>query len=67
MLNDPPFVTPKDDVVFDIPLDIELPETDEEVLMLSVLEMQGLLRTGQLTATELTTIALTCLKKYDQT
>ena len=33
--------------------------------MLSVLEMQGLLRTGQLTATELTTIALECLEKYD--
>lgn len=65
VLNEPPYVTPKEDVVFDIPVDIVRPETDEEILMLSVLEMQGLLRSGSLTATELTQIALDALKKYD--
>lgn len=65
VLNEPPYVTPKDEVVFDIPMDVELPDTEEEILMLSVLEMQGLLRSGKLTATELTKIALDALKKYD--
>mmetsp|Transcript_13637 Transcript_13637/g.25652 ORF Transcript_13637/g.25652 Transcript_13637/m.25652 type:complete len:263 (-) Transcript_13637:1795-2583(-) len=66
ILNEAPEVTEKDAVVFDIPLDIERPDTDEEVMMLSVLEMQGLLRTGQLTSVELTNIALDMLQMYDQ-
>jgi hypothetical protein len=66
ILNEAPEVTEKDAVVFDIPLDIQRPDTDEEVMMLSVLEMQGLLRTGQLTSVELTNIALNMLQKYDQ-
>jgi Asp-tRNAAsn/Glu-tRNAGln amidotransferase A subunit and related amidases len=65
ILNEAPEVTDKDAVEFDIPLDIVRPETDEEVMMLSVLEMQGLLRTGQLSSVELTTIALDMLEKYD--
>ena len=65
VLNEPPLVTPKDDVMFDIPDDVDLPDSDEGILMLSVLEMQGLLRSGKLTATKLTDIALAALKKYD--
>lgn len=65
VLNDPPFVTPKEDVVFDIPLDVELPDSEEGIMMLSVLEMQGLLRSGKLTAVELTSIALGMLETYD--
>ena len=65
VLNEAPFVTAKDDVVFDIPTDVELPDSPEEILMLSVLEMQGLLRAGKLTATKLTEYALDALKKYD--
>ena len=65
VLNDPPSVTAKDDVNFFIPLNITRPETDEEIMMMSVLEMQGLLRTGQLTSVELTNISLAMLEKYD--
>lgn len=65
VLNEPPEVTPKDAVEFDIPTDVVLPATNEEIMMLSVLEMQGLLRSGELTSTQLTTIALEMLDKYD--
>jgi hypothetical protein len=65
VLNDPPSVTAKEDVNFFIPLNVTRPETDEEIMMMSVLEMQGLLRTGQLTSVELTNIALAMLEKYD--
>lgn len=65
ILNEPNFTTPKDAVNFTLPTGVMRPETDEEVMMLSVLEMQALLRQGDLTATELTTIALNMLAKYD--
>ncbi|CAB9517155.1 Glutamyl-tRNA(Gln) amidotransferase subunit A [Seminavis robusta] len=65
ILNDPSNVTAKDDVEFDIPLDVVRPESDEEILMMSVLEMQGLLRSGQITSVELTNISLSLLDKYD--
>jgi hypothetical protein len=65
VLNDPPFVTPKDEVIFDIPMDVVLPDTDEGLMMLSVLEMQSLLRAGSITSVELTNIALAMLEKYD--
>lgn len=64
VLNDPPYVTPKEDVVFDIP-DVDLPDTDEGIMMLSVLEMQGLLRAGKISSVNLTMIALEMLEKYD--
>jgi Amidase len=57
--------TPKDEVVFDIPTDVVLPTTNEGIMMLSVLEMQGLLRSGNLTSVQLTNIALEMLAKYD--
>jgi hypothetical protein len=65
VLNDPPSVTAKEDVVFDIPTDVVLPDTDEGIMMLSVLEMQGLLRSGSLTSVQLTNIAFDMLEKYD--
>lgn len=65
VLNYPPEVTAKEDVDFTIPTDVVRPDTDEEILMMSVLEMQGLLRTGQLTSVELTEISLAMLDKYD--
>lgn len=65
ILNEPPYITPKDEVVFDIPYDVEVPDTDEGILMLSVLEMQGLLRSRNITSTQLTQIALDALYKYD--
>jgi hypothetical protein len=65
VLNDPPSVTAKEDVVFDIPTDIVLPDTDEGIMMLSVLEMQALLRAGSITSVQLTNIALNMLEKYD--
>jgi hypothetical protein len=65
VLNDPPSVTAKDDVVFDIPTNVALPDTDEGIMMLSVLEMQALLRSGDLTSVRLTNIAFDMLEKYD--
>ena len=65
VLNKPPSVTAKEDVAFDVPMDVVRPNTDEEIMMMSVLEMQGLLRLGQLTSVELTNIALAMLEKYD--
>ena len=65
VLNQPPSVTAKEDVMFEVPMDVVRPETDEELMMMSVLEMQGLLRTGQLTSVELTNISLTMLDMYD--
>lgn len=41
VLNEPPSVTAKEDVVFDVPLDVVRPESDEEIMLMSVLEMQG--------------------------
>ena len=64
VLNEPPSVTGKDEVMFDIP-NVTRPSTDTEIMMLSVLEMQGLLRSGQITSVELTNIALAMLEKYD--
>ena len=63
VLNEAPETIPKEDVVFE--QDVVLPDTDEAIMMLSVLEMQALLRQGNLTATNLTNIALTMLEKYD--
>ncbi len=65
VLNEPPGVTAKEDVVFDVPMDVVRPDTDEGIMMMSVLEMQGLLRSGQLTSVELTNIALGMLERYD--
>jgi len=65
VLNEPPSTTPPEDVVFDIPEDVALPDTDEGIMMLSVLEMQSLLRSGKITSIELTMKALDMLKKYD--
>ena len=65
VLNQPPSLTAKEDVVFDIPTGIVRPDTDEELMALSVLEMQGLLRDGQITSVELTNVALNMLGKYD--
>jgi Asp-tRNA(Asn)/Glu-tRNA(Gln) amidotransferase A subunit family amidase len=65
ILNDPPSVTPKDEVNFVLPQNVVRPATDEELMMMSVLEMQALLRQGDLTSVELTTIALSLLDKYD--
>jgi hypothetical protein len=65
VLNQPPSVTAKEDVLFDIPTGIARPDTDEELMALSVLEMQGLLRDGQITSVELTNVALNMLDKYD--
>ena len=64
ILNQPPEVTPKDEVVFQLP-EVELPDTDEGIMMLSVLEMQSLLRSGAITSVQLTTIALAMLEMYD--
>ena len=41
------------------------PSTPEEIMTLSVLEMQSLLRSGVLTSVELTEIAFSMLAKYD--
>ena len=60
-----PSVTAKDDVVFDIPANMVMPTTDEGVLMLSVLEMQALLREDSITSVELATMALNMLEIYD--
>lgn len=65
ILNRPTSVTAKDDVVFDVPADVVRPDTDEGVLMLSVLEMQSLLRQGSITSVELTNMALAMLELYD--
>lgn len=65
VLNEAPYTTPKEDVVFDVPTDTALPETEEEIMMLSVLEMQSLLRQGCITSVQLTNIALSMLEKYD--
>ena len=65
VLNEPPEVTPKDAVDFQIPENVALPDTDEGIMMLSVLEMQSLLRSGAITSTQLTTIALNMLEMYD--
>ena len=65
VLNEPPSTTPPEDVMFDVPEDVALPDTDEGIMMLSVLEMQSLLRSGKLTSVELTMKALDMLKKYD--
>jgi len=65
VLNQPPEVTPKDAVTFELPENVELPDTDEGIMMLSVLEMQSLLRSGAITSTQLTNISLTMLEKYD--
>lgn len=65
ILNEAPETTPKDAVTFDLPTDVTRPATDEEVMMLSVLEMQALLRSGQISSVELTNIALSMLDKYD--
>jgi hypothetical protein len=65
ILNEPPTTTPKEDVIFTLPEGVSRPATDEELMMMSVLEMQALLRQGDLTSVELTTIALDLLDKYD--
>lgn len=65
ILNQPPSVTAKDDVVFDIPANVVRPDTDKEILMLSVLEMAALLRQRSLTSVELTNMALSMLEMYD--
>jgi len=57
ILNDPPSVTEKDAVEFTLP-EVIRPADD-------VLEMQALLRQGDLTSVELTTIAWSMLEKYD--
>jgi len=64
VLNEPPTTTSKDAVTFILP-NVTRPDTDEEMMMLSVLEMQALLRKGDLTSVELTNIALAMLDKYD--
>ena len=43
VLNEPPSTTPKDAVTFSLP-SITKPDTPEGIMMLSVLEMQSLLR-----------------------
>jgi hypothetical protein len=65
ILNEAPLVTPRDDVIFDLPVGVVLPETDEGIMGLSVLEQQALLRAGSITSVELTNIALSMLEKYD--
>jgi len=64
VLNHPPDITDPYDVSFTLPA-ISKPATDEGIMMLSVLEMQSLLRAGELTSRELTSIALGMLEKYD--
>jgi hypothetical protein len=64
ILNEAPLVTPRDDVIFDLPVGVVLPETDEGIMGLSVLEQQALLRAGSITSVELTNIALSMLEKY---
>lgn len=65
VLNEAPSTTSKEDVFFDLPQNVSLPDTDEGIMMLSVLEMQALLREGALTAVQLTNISLSMLEKYD--
>jgi len=64
ILNQPPLVTPRDDVIFDLPVGAVLPETDGGIMGLSVIEQQALLRAGSITLVELTNIALSMLEKY---
>ena len=64
VLNEPPSTTPKDAVTFTLP-SLSKPATPEGIMMLSVLEMQSLLRSGQMTSMELTGIAFDMLEKYD--
>jgi len=64
VLNKPPSVTDPDSVTFTLPT-VTKPATEEGIMMLSILEMQSLLRAGSLTSVELTNIALKMLKKYD--
>ena len=49
VLNEPPSTTPKDAVTFSLP-SITKPDTPEGIMMLSVLEMQSLLRSGEMTS-----------------
>ena len=63
VLNEPPYVTARDRVDFTVPMHVLKPETDEGIMMLSVLERQDLLRTGQITLVELTQIELANFKK----
>ena len=65
VLNEPPSTTPKDAVTFSLP-SITKPDTPEGIMMLSVLEMQSLLRSGEMTSMELTGIAFDMLELYDQ-
>ncbi len=53
----------EEDVVFDVPMDAVRPIIDEEIMMMLVLKMQGLLCLGQLLLVELTNIALAMLEK----
>lgn len=64
VLNSPPSVTDPYSVSFTLPT-VTKPDTEEGIMMLSILEMQALLRAGSLTSKELTDIALKMLKKYD--
>ena len=64
ILNDPPSVTPKEEVTFTLP-DVALPDTDEGIMMLSILEMQSLLRPKKITSVQLARIAIDMLEKYD--
>lgn len=64
VINKPPSVTDPYSVSFTLPT-VTKPDTEEGIMMLSVLEMQSLLRAGSLTSEELTTIGLKMLKKYD--
>merc|ERR1719390_503641 len=64
VINKPPSVTDPYSVTFTLPT-VTLPDTEEGIMMLSVLEMQALLRAGSLTSKKLTDIGLAMLKKYD--
>lgn len=64
VLNEPPSVTDPYDVSFDLP-NVDLPDTDEGIMMLSILEMQSLLRSGKITSSQLTEISIAMLQKYD--
>lgn len=48
-----------------IPVGVVLPETDEEIAFLSITELAALIKSKQLTSTQLTKIYLERIKKYD--
>jgi len=56
-----------DTLLIKLPLHIERPQHDYDIAFLTIVEQAVLLRTGQLTSTELTELYLTRLNKYNPT